>query len=84
LISNNQRDLTYLSGMMMETEVESEGLTRRIADEKRCPHCNKASHQQHTSRLCPKNKQNLERASAIVVDTQKTRKGKNPMNGRRW
>jgi hypothetical protein len=42
LISNNQRDLTYSSDMMMETEAESKSCsrkTRSITGEKRCPHC---------------------------------------------
>jgi hypothetical protein len=80
LISNNQRDLTYSSGMMMETEAEEEARsrkTRRTTGERRCPHCNEDSHQRHASRLCPKNKRNLDRAKAASMrDTQKTRKAK--------
>jgi hypothetical protein len=80
LISDNQRDLTYSSGMMMETEAE-EGArsrkTRSTSGERRCPHCNEDSHQRRTSRLCPKNKKNLDRAEAASMrDAQKTREGK--------
>jgi hypothetical protein len=48
LIRDNERDLTYLSGMMMETEAESEarrGRTRSIAGENWCPHCDADTHQ---------------------------------------
>jgi hypothetical protein len=79
LISDNQRDLTYSSGMMMEREAEEEARsckTRSTTGERRCPHCNEDSHQRCTSRLCPKNKKNLDRAQAIAMDTQKTREGK--------
>jgi uncharacterized protein Veg len=80
LISDNQqRDLTYSSGMIMETEAEEEARSRKTrspAGERRCPHCNEDSHQQHTSRLCPNNNKNLDRAQAIATDTKKTHKGK--------
>jgi hypothetical protein len=76
LISNNQRDLTYSSGMMMETEAEEEARsrkTRSTTGERRCSHCNEDSHQRRTSRLCPKNKRNLDRAEAASMrDAQKT------------
>jgi hypothetical protein len=78
-MQDNERDLGYLSGIMTETDAESEahrGKTRSIAGKKQCPHCNKDTHQQRTSRLCPKNKKNLERASAAVADTQKRHEGK--------
>jgi hypothetical protein len=80
LISNNQRDLTYSSGMMMETEAEEEARsrkTRSTTGERRCSHCNEDSHQRRTSRLCPKNKRNLDRPEAASMrDAQKTREGK--------
>jgi hypothetical protein len=69
LISNNQRDLTYPSGMMLETEAEEKARsrkTRSTTGERRCPHCNEDSHQRRTSRLCPKNKRNLDRAKAAI------------------
>jgi hypothetical protein len=72
LISDNQQDLTYSSGMMTETDAEAGTRSRKAgstAGERRCPHCNEYSHR-------PKNKKNLDRAQAIVTDTQKTRKGK--------
>jgi hypothetical protein len=80
LISDNQRDLTSFSGMMMETEAEEEARSRKTRSntgERRCPHCNADSHQQRTSRLCPKNKRNLDRAEAASMrNAKKTRKGK--------
>jgi hypothetical protein len=78
LISDNQWDLTYSSGMMMETEAEEEARsrkTRSTSGERRCPHCNEDSHQRRTSRLCPKNKRNLDRAEAASMrDAQKRAK----------
>jgi hypothetical protein len=62
LTRDNEQNLTYLSGMMMETDAEQETCsrkTRSITGKKRCPHCNQDSHQQRTSRLCPKNKKIL-------------------------
>jgi hypothetical protein len=76
LISDNQRDLTYSSGMMMETETEEEARsrkTRSTSGERRCPHCNEDSHQRRTSRLCPKNKRNLDRAEAASMRDAKKR-----------
>jgi hypothetical protein len=53
LISDNQQDLTYSSGMMMETDAEAEARSRKsrsTAGERRCPHYNVDSHQQRTHR----------------------------------
>jgi hypothetical protein len=79
LIRDNERDLTYSSGMMMETNAEQETpsrKTRSTTGKKWCPQFSQDSRQQCTSRLCSKNKTNLYRASATVADTQKMREGK--------
>jgi transcription elongation factor Elf1 len=63
MISDNNRDLTYNSNMMMERQEEEGGSNgeqiRNSVGVKQCSHCGLSSHQRKTHRLCPMNKYNL-------------------------
>jgi hypothetical protein len=60
MISDNNRDLTYNSNMMMERQEEEGGSNgeqiRNSVGVKQCSHCGLSSHQRKTHRLCPMNK----------------------------
>jgi hypothetical protein len=73
-VKDKRRQLTYSSGMMMETE----GGDGSNTSQKPCYHCKRTCHQRVTSRLCPMNRTNLAEAAESAETADHEQQGTCP------